>query len=99
MARPVTSPAAASDVGPAVQQVMVNASQLHDRRVPRGILVQALDGHIHIQQQIALAIFAYQALHPEKSAAARTSHHRRSEERRVGKECVRTCRYRWSQSH
>src|SRR3546814_20867512 len=24
---------------------------------------------------------------------------RRSEERRVGKECVSTCRYRWSQSH
>src|SRR3546814_8561395 len=23
----------------------------------------------------------------------------RSEERRVGKECVRTCRYRWSQYH
>src|SRR3546814_2001807 len=23
----------------------------------------------------------------------------RSEERRVGKECVSTCRYRWSQSH
>src|SRR3546814_16083375 len=23
----------------------------------------------------------------------------RSEERRVGKECVRTCRYRWSQDH
>src|SRR3546814_17385421 len=23
----------------------------------------------------------------------------RSEERRVGKECVRTCRYRWSPSH
>src|SRR3546814_14640276 len=24
---------------------------------------------------------------------------RRSEERRVGKECVSTCRYRWSQAH
>src|SRR3546814_16713790 len=23
----------------------------------------------------------------------------RSDERRAGKECVRTCRYRWSQSH
>src|SRR3546814_14407704 len=26
-------------------------------------------------------------------------HSRRSEERRVGKECVSTCRSRWSQSH
>src|SRR3546814_1880224 len=25
--------------------------------------------------------------------------HKRSEERRVGKECVSTCRSRWSQSH
>src|SRR3546814_4458083 len=25
--------------------------------------------------------------------------HRRSEERRVGKECVSTCRYRWSPYH
>src|SRR3546814_18092225 len=31
-----------------------------------------------------------------KDAAA---HHRRSEERRVGKECVSTCRYRWSPYH
>src|SRR3546814_17233319 len=26
-------------------------------------------------------------------------HQSRSEERRVGKECVRTCRYRWSPEH
>src|SRR3546814_19358664 len=26
-------------------------------------------------------------------------HHRRAEERRVGKECVSTCRYRWSRYH
>src|SRR3546814_12833675 len=29
-------------------------------------------------------------------AALRPLHVARSEERRVGKECVRTCRYRWS---
>src|SRR3546814_19784607 len=36
------------------------------------------------------------------SSKARTGHHgalSRSEERRVGKECVRTCRSRWSPYH
>src|SRR3546814_8459632 len=31
--------------------------------------------------------------------AVRTPHRRRSEERRVGKECVSTCRSRWSPYH
>src|SRR3546814_11047709 len=30
---------------------------------------------------------------------ARTTALERSEDRRVGKECVRTCRYRWSPNH
>src|SRR3546814_15746326 len=33
------------------------------------------------------------------SAAARRPSAKRSEERRVGKECVRTCRSRWSPYH
>src|SRR3546814_10328472 len=42
--------------------------------------------------------------HPPKSAAAKPSSSastapRRSEERRVGKECVSTCRSRWSPYH
>src|SRR3546814_11639099 len=32
------------------------------------------------------------------SAAVRTTMHKRTEERRVGKECVSTCRSRWSPS-
>src|SRR3546814_19930285 len=32
-------------------------------------------------------------------AAAAAATPARSEKRRVGKECVRTCRYRWSQDH
>src|SRR3546814_8375791 len=36
----------------------------------------------------------FQKLHPQ--SGARQS---RSEERRVGKECVSTCRYRWSPYH
>src|SRR3546814_2237410 len=34
-----------------------------------------------------------------KKTTAPTSHKRRSEERRVGKECVSTCRSRWSPYH
>src|SRR3546814_15810985 len=34
-----------------------------------------------------------------KRQLTRSPPSRRSEERRVGKECVRTCRSRWSQSH
>src|SRR3546814_19404486 len=34
--------------------------------------------------------------HDDKEAAEREEHWRRSEERRVGKECVSPCRSRWS---
>src|SRR3546814_9053065 len=36
---------------------------------------------------------------PSKVTPAVESGSRRSEERRVGKECVSTCRYRWSPYH
>src|SRR3546814_16273463 len=35
----------------------------------------------------------------ERATAARNAAANRSEERRVGKECVSTCRYRWSPYH
>src|SRR3546814_14411325 len=34
-----------------------------------------------------------------KAWSQQISYSRRTEERRVGKECVSTCRYRWSPSH
>src|SRR3546814_21087941 len=34
-----------------------------------------------------------------ETPATQHSEHKRSEERRVGKECVSTCRSRWSQPH
>src|SRR3546814_12401228 len=34
-----------------------------------------------------------------KTATGKIQRFRRSEERRVGKECVSTCRYRWSPYH
>src|SRR3546814_1125919 len=58
---------------------------------------------------IAPKIGAYVALHSSKSEASylqgtvkdyrRSKRERRSEERRVGKECVSTCRSRWSPYH
>src|SRR3546814_20233340 len=54
------------------------------------------------------AVDALLALHPPLDAlvsaeatvgAANLPAHRRSEERRVGKECVSTCRSRWSTYH
>src|SRR3546814_9828620 len=43
----------------------------------------------------------FHGLHPEAGGIEelRLSEIVRSEERRVGKECVRTCRYRWSPYH
>src|SRR3546814_18481689 len=43
----------------------------------------------------------YAAIQRQDAGAARTAMrmHLRSEERRVGKECVSTCRSRWSPSH
>src|SRR3546814_12385736 len=55
-----------------------------------------------LHQPFALeAIEALLALHPElpQIACFDTALHHRSEERRVGKECVSTCRSRWSQYH
>src|SRR3546814_1216795 len=37
--------------------------------------------------------------HADASASATSRHGTRSEERRVGKECVSTCRSRWSPYH
>src|SRR3546814_12409906 len=46
-----------------------------------------VDGPQHVAARIAILLDL-----PQKAAT-------RSEERRVGKECVRTCRYRWSPNH
>src|SRR3546814_2112308 len=44
------------------------------------------------------SVFAAYELRPEL-VQAKTSKDRKSEERRVGEECVRTCRSRWSPEH
>src|SRR3546814_13456169 len=56
------------------------------QRDPGGCNHQARDG----EQGVA---------DPVRADAARKSDRDRSEERRVGKECVSTCRYRWAPDH
>src|SRR3546814_12624544 len=52
----------------------------------------------NIEQQSLEFIMFSMMPHYERFASAAT-HHFRSEERRVGKECVSTCRSRWSPYH
>src|SRR3546814_18009901 len=49
--------------------------------------------------EIQFADYIYPATDPLISAAARLRYRTRSEERRVGKECVSTCSSRWSPYH
>src|SRR3546814_15095785 len=55
--------------------------------VATGKRAAELAGHAAQQDARAFIDLSYRALDP------------RSEERRVGKECVSTCRFRWSQAH
>src|SRR3546814_12260216 len=67
-----------------------NLHRLHDRAGPRSNL------------RSSHPLFCQLAMDFWRTAADRRSDYgmgRRSEERRVGKECVRTCRSRWSQYH
>src|SRR3546814_13081837 len=50
--------------------------------------------------RVSLVIIAWRACgHSTRTSSARRSTPGRSEERRVGKECVSTCRSRWSPYH
>src|SRR3546814_13812398 len=51
----------------------------------------------HVDEGARVIVIAGAALQPERLVVA--DEHRRSEERRVGNECVSTCRSRWSPSH
>src|SRR3546814_8741992 len=60
------------------------------------------DGGVAICQEVQPAIVRFGGIDPD---ACRAATHQcgvgleRSEERRVGKECASTCRYRWSPYH
>src|SRR3546814_943217 len=50
-------------------------------------------------RKVASLFFEEQPKHTLKTMAGMVIRKRRSEERRVGKECVSTCRSRWSPKH
>src|SRR3546814_14085796 len=74
-------------------------------RVPRHAhlahLREELDALARVQAEAAAEAAGYERLGGQGAgrAAARDPGERRSEERRVGKECVSTCRSRWSSLH
>lgn len=55
-----------SGIGPAAQQVVVDAGELHAGGMVGNIVAYALDGHVQVEEQSALGIFAHHALNPEK---------------------------------
>src|SRR3546814_11220600 len=64
----------------------------------------ALTGHIYNSAYIVISEAFYQSLSAEQrtaieEAAKEAGDWQRSESRRVGKECVSTCRSRWSPCH
>src|SRR3546814_16715390 len=94
------------DAGPGIRQVH---GALWSRVDPEPVALPRLLAHSQeIAEQLAFdaqtvaspefaAVFAGNALMPGMAPFA--AHYGRSEERRVGKECVSTCRYRWSPYH
>src|SRR3546814_6531921 len=73
----------------------VCSSDLHERRdqQPETDVVHAREGHVRRTDHERHEPVAEAADH------SRHDHEERSEERRVGKECVSTCRSRWSPYH
>src|SRR3546814_20724019 len=60
---------------------------------PEQVIVERLGENPHL---VAIGIDAERAVALRQLRAVAAVDQRRSEERRVGKECVRTCRSRWS---
>src|SRR4029450_1188092 len=69
----VPSLTSASHLRPLAEQVVVNASQLHDRRMRRDVARELLNGYVEIEQQRPAAVIANHALNPEERRDARTS--------------------------
>src|SRR3546814_16313608 len=60
---------------------------------------QTLNSHLHSREVVALELPFENGAEPMDYSDGRMDRRIRSEERRVGKECVSTCRSRWSPSH
>src|SRR3546814_17469724 len=65
--------------------------------VPATWTVEATLQHIREVERTRKTVYAIYVLDPASQRLLRTAS--RSEERRVGKECVSTCRSRWSPYH
>src|SRR3546814_19696750 len=82
--------------------VRVNKAGVHRVLIPANLhpFYRATLRTLLSPQKIAIAEIAFDpATGRIDQAALEAAGHERSEERRVGKECVRTCRSRWSTYH
>src|SRR3546814_13118333 len=68
--------------------------EFHIASTPVGLEVALFVGVFHVP-----ALFDDGHIGVQEAVAHRTRKRKRSEERRVGKECVSTCRSRWSPYH
>src|SRR3546814_17003758 len=98
----ITSSRPASEVrtpGPsAIEIALRGAPALRDAQVRAGIL-HSVQKQISIQPGEVIDSMVLNAALGMADRACGDREDFRSEERRVGKECVSTCRFRWSQAH
>src|SRR3546814_19799148 len=87
-ALPLREPAALPDeqIGHVLEESSAALSRLPPRKVQE-------------EPQVTRPARLHALLQPRSKARCRLARDPRSEERRVGKECVSTCRSRWSQAH
>src|SRR3546814_17503454 len=66
---------------------------------PTSKFIGKTPAELHLRKSHGISLLAINRDKDVLRENARNVPLRRSEERRVGKECVGTCRYRWSSSH
>src|SRR3546814_1988507 len=65
-----------SGFGPAPEEVVIDASELEDSIVVGSVEREFLDGGVHFEQHLALAVVAHQALDPEEGGEPGAAGHR-----------------------
>src|SRR3546814_18823381 len=65
-----------SGFGPAPEEVVIDASELEDSIVVGSVEREFLDGGVHFEQHLALAVVAHKALAPEEGGAPGDAGHR-----------------------
>src|SRR3546814_11775020 len=97
-----SSDVCSSDLGEraALRRIIGSDHRIVAWKSPFGTIL--VGGHIIVRHQVALQHFQLLAVFEANDIVRldrRTHRNSRSEERRVGKECVSTCRSRWSPYH